>query len=399
MKFDIGPAAASRFVELPGSIRPSRGIESADESGTWESTRDWRIYHRSQRVHNYLAADLVATSPIGNRLTKATTSMGPVRGRESMPPKDEEAIAAVLSTLERSDRGAPAVGGTVRDRFGTNEIYQRVVAYGDYEFLTGRRELFFSALAGGFAIAVTFLLYASLYGAFDGEPVLSHLLYPLGFMFIILGGYQLYTENTLPPVTLVLERLASIPALLAIFGLVLLGNVIGASLGGLVLANTGVLSEEGVAAGITIAETGLAHEWWDLFFKALFAGFIVAGVVWMDFAADSATTRLVLIYLAFLAIPVAGLYHVVVSVTELVFLILVEGQGLVALGDGLVTFILPVFLGNTIGGILLVTIVNWFQTTERRLEAVRDPSRKTLLSPGEILGGSAVGRSYIPPKD
>jgi len=55
------------------------------------------------------------------------------------------------------------------------------------------------------------MLYASLTAATDSHPILSVLLYPLGFIYIIIGGHQLYTENTLPPVALTLERLASIP--------------------------------------------------------------------------------------------------------------------------------------------------------------------------------------------
>lgn len=293
--------------------------------------------------------------------------------------------------LEESETGAPAVGKTVRDRFATDEIYQRVAAYGDYEFMTGRRELVFSGVAGGFAISVTLLLYVQSYAAFDGEPLVSHLLYPLGFMYIILGGYQLYTENTLPPVVLVLERLASVPALGAIFGLVLLGNVVGAGFGTVLLYYGEVVDHD---AAVTIGLTAVEEGWIQLFVKAIFAGLIVAGVVWMDFAAGDTISRLVIIYLAFLSIPLAGLYHVVVSSTELLYLVLAGEYGL---WPGIYGFLLPVLLGNTLGGILLVTVVNYFQTTERRLKAVRDPTAVDPLSVRETLFGGLVGRSYLPP--
>ena len=308
---------------------------------------------------------------------------------------DDQLQRQLREIVEEADSGAPAVGGTVRDRFSSNEIYQRVVVYGDYELMAGRRELLFSGLAGGFAIALTFLLFASLSGQTDGAPIVSAALYPLGFMYIILGGYQLYTENTLPPVALVLERLASIPLLLRVFALVLIGNAVGAMLGAIVLAETGVLSETARAAAIDIGETGIETAPADLFFKALFAGFIVAGVVWMDFATDSTTARLILIYLAFLSIPVAGLYHVVVSFTELLFVVLATDA---ALFDGLLTFVLPVLVGNTLGGILLVTVVNYYQTTGRRLKAVRDPEAENPLTLREWLFGGLVGRNYVEPE-
>ena len=315
----------------------------------------------------------------------------PTDGVPDSPRGLDEQLRTVV---ERSETGAPAVGSKVRDRFATNEIYQRVVVYGDYELTAGRRELFFSGLAGGFAIAITFLLYAEVAGQTDGAPVLSAALYPLGFIYIILGGYQLYTENTLPPVALVLERLASVPLLLRVFALVLLGNAVGAALGAVVLAETGVFSTVAFETAVAIGEEGVGTAPVDLFFKGVFAGLIVAGVVWMDFAADSTAARLVLIYLAFLSIPVAGLYHVVVSFTELVFVVLAAD---VALLDGLVGFILPVLLGNTLGGIVLVTVVNYYQTTPRRLEAVRNPEVEDPLSLRESLLGGLVGRGYVDP--
>ena len=305
----------------------------------------------------------------------------------------DETKEKIRRLLEESETGAPAVGSTVRDRFATDEIYQRVVAYGDYELSTGTRELVFSGLAGGFAISITFLLYVELYGQFDGTPVVSHLLYPLGFMYIILGGYQLYTENTLPPVAIVLERLASLPSLARVFGLVLLGNLVGAVFGALMLYYGEVLNHP--EAAILIGETALDTGWIPLFFKAVFAGLIVAGVVWMDFAAGDTVSRLLIIYLAFLAIPVAGLYHVVVSATELVYLVLATDA---ALWPGLYGFLLPVLLGNTLGGILLVTVVNFFQTTDRRLTAVRNPDAEDPLTTREWLLGGFVGRSYVEPE-
>lgn len=303
------------------------------------------------------------------------------------------------SVIEEADSGAPAVGSKVRDRFGTNEIYQRAVAYGDYELSAGSRQLFFSGIAGGFAISLTFLVYASLYAAFDGATILSQILYPIGFLFIILGGYQLYTENTLPPVALVLERLASWPALGRVFAVVLTGNFLGAGLGALVLAATGFMGDSAaVDAAQSIGQSALDLGWWQLFFRAMFAGLIVAGVVWIDFATNDTTTRFLVIYMAFLTIPVVGLYHVVVSATELLFFVWFADAPVQTFLEGLHSFILPVLLGNTAGGIILVTVVNRFQTTADRLDAIRPNTLDESLTIAEWFGGPLAGRSYIPPQ-
>ena len=95
----------------------------------------------------------------------------------------------------------------LRNRFTSEEIFERVIVDADEEISRSYRELLFSGLAAGFAITLTVLLYASMTNPADGIPIVGALLYPIGFVYIILGNYQLYTENTLPPVALVIERM------------------------------------------------------------------------------------------------------------------------------------------------------------------------------------------------
>ena len=304
----------------------------------------------------------------------------------------DSADESVREAIEQSEHGAPAAGAVLRDRFETHEIFQRIIAAADEEATTGGRELFFSSLAAGFAITVTFLMLASLTASTDGHPILSALLYPLGFVFIILGGYQLYTENTLPPVVLVLERLMSLPRLFKIWGMVVFGNFVGGGFGALILARSGVLSPEATDAAIKLARKGIETAFWPLFFKATFAGFIVAGVVWLVYAVRDSFTRLAIVYIAFLSIPLGNLYHSVVSFTELAFLAF---AGYPVFVGGLFWFVLPVLIGNTVGGVLFLTVVNYFQTTEERLDIARRDGFDRKLTPRELLFGGVAGRSYV----
>ncbi|MEF8779913.1 MAG: formate/nitrite transporter family protein [Haloferacaceae archaeon] len=303
--------------------------------------------------------------------------------------RDDEPVAGVSST--RVEGGIPVAGEVVPDRFSSDEVFQRVVADADHEITSGIRELFFSGVAAGFAITITYLVYASTATKTE-SGVVAALLYPLGFIYIIIGGYQLYTENTLPPVALTLERLASIPALLRHWSVVLAGNFAGGALGAAALAYGGVFGPEAADVAIGLAEKGIATPAWDLFFKATFAGLIVAGVVWMDFAARDTTSRVIVVYLAFLAIPLGDLFHVVVSFTEATYLMLV---GDLALAVGMTEFVIPVLVGNTLGGVVLVTIVNYYQTSDRRLEIERFEHVRRLSTREWVLGNLA-GRSYVP---
>ena len=311
-------------------------------------------------------------------------------------PEDD----SIREVVERSRSGAPAVGEAVRDRFSSDEVFQRIIAAADEEVTSGSRELFFSGVAAGLAITITFLLYVSLTAATDNDPILSVLLYPLGFIYIIIGGYQLYTENTLPPVALTLERLASLPALLRHWSIVLAGNFTGGAVGAVVLSYGGVFSGEAVESAIYVSSSGLDVGFWPLFFKAAMAGLIVAGVVWVGFASTDSVTRLLVVYLAFLAIPLGNLYHVVVSFTEILYLLFAGTLGLydggLTLSEGIVGFVLPVLLGNTTGGVVLVTLVNYFQTSEERLEEARFEGMTRRLTVPEWVLGRAAGRSYVP---
>jgi formate/nitrite transporter FocA (FNT family)/nucleotide-binding universal stress UspA family protein len=290
-----------------------------------------------------------------------------------------------------SEDDVPTTGEVVPDRFSSDEVFQRIVADADHEITSGTRELFFAAVAGGFAITITFLLYASLSASTEG-PIAAVLLYPIGFVYIIIGGYQLYTENTLPPVALTLERLASGPALVRHWLVVLAGNFAGGAVGAVVLAYGGVFSPEAAAYALDLAQKGIETPVHALFFKGAFAGLIVAGVVWMDFAARDTISRIAVVYLAFLAIPLGNLFHVVVSFTESVYAML---AGELSMAVALPQFVLPVLLGNTVGGIVLVTVVNYYQTSERRLEVERFEHVRR-LSGREMLLGNLAGRSYVP---
>ena len=250
-------------------------------------------------------------------------------------------------------------GTILKDRFTSEDIFERIIQVAGEEITTGRRELFFSALAAGFAITLTFFLYATLTYKTDAHPIFSAILYPLGFLYIVLGNYQLFTENTLPPVALVIERMASIPSLLRVWGVVLFGNLFGGFIGAAILAFTGIFSSGAASTAVDIATKVTVTPWQDLLVRGAMAGFIVAGIVWLDYASRDNGIRFFLIYTGFLAIPLGGLNHIVVTATEISYLSFTVGTPLLPL---LWSTALPVLIGNTLGGVILVTVVNYFQT-------------------------------------
>ncbi|MBP2252886.1 formate/nitrite transporter FocA (FNT family) [Halarchaeum solikamskense] len=304
------------------------------------------------------------------------------RGKDS-PPR--------IRKRDRAASGAPASGWALSDRFAWEEIHQRLLASADEVIDSTTRELFFSGFTAGFAIVVTFIGYAVGRANFPNNDFPATVLYPIGFMYIILGRYELYTENTLPPVKLVLTRLASLPLLLHVWSVVLTANILGAGVGVFILANTQVLSPEAMRAGAEFVHHGLEIGWWDVFFKALFAGWLVAGVVWLGTAARDTISRVIIIYLVFYMIPTVGLFHVVSSGAEALFFVFlgVPGPRLFTI---FYEFWLPVLLGNTFGGVVLVALANYAQSEQRRYPEIR------VLSLRELLFSLKGGRPFDTPR-
>ena len=310
-----------------------------------------------------------------------------------MPSGDKDARNQD-AVRERSKRnsaqsGAPASGEAVPSHFTAEEIFQRIIASAEDEYETRKRELFFSGVAAGFAITVTVLAYTVGTAAVDDSSgLIGPLFYPAGFIFIIIGHYQLYTENTLPPVALVLLRLISIPGLLRIWGLVLLGNLVGVSIGAYTLANTSVLSPEAVAVAEGFGAEALHMPWWDLFFKGVFAGWLVAGLVWLDHAARSVTARILIVFFVMYLVPTMGLFHIITSMCDALYLFFQGGAALWPLAWDL---LLPVLLGNTSGGVVLVAILNYGLTEEHIIP--EETGERGKLSIRELFLGGPIGRS------
>ncbi len=289
--------------------------------------------------------------------------------------------------IDRSESGAPAAGEALRDLFSTDEIFHRLVIAAEEEFSSSTRLLFLSGLAAGLSISLSFLGMTALTALWPGEAarLVGSLLYPLGFLFVVMGRYQLFTENTLTPVTLVLTRIASIPRLLHIWGVVLAANVIGAALCAYVLATTGVFSPEMAAVAHDFGTHFLEMSWRDLFWKGVFAGWLVAGMVWLNYAARDMTSRFLITFTLIYTVAAAELAHCIVGSAEVLYVVFQGGATVSAFA---LDFLVPAVLGNTVGGVGLVAILNFSQTRDRRFPH-RDCGQLELTWTEWLFGHSA----------
>ena len=297
-------------------------------------------------------------------------------------------ITGDLGEGHRSGSGAPAGGHAVADLFSADEIFRRLSATADEEFRRTPRMLWFSGLAAGVSIGLTFLARMAMGAATDPTGVFpGDLLYPIGFVVVVLGRYQLFTENTLTPVTLVLTRIASLPALLRLWGVVLAANLVGAGGLALLLSAPGLLDEEQIAVGREIAAHAVEVPSGGLFLKAVVAGTIVASMVWLTHSVREGVARILVVYGLMLLIPTADLFHCITGFCEVAFGV-VQGEATVLEA---LRFTAVVVSGNVVGGVLLVATINYGQTVERRFPD-RDCSLLQ-LSWREFFLGHHEGRS------
>lgn len=286
----------------------------------------------------------------------------------------------------RSASGAPSGGTAVEDMLSADDIFRRVAATADDEFRRSPKNLFFSGIAAGLSIGVTFLARAAL-GAETGTvgTLPGDLLYPIGFILVVLGRYQLFTENTLTPITLVLTRLASIPALLRLWSIVVVANLLGAGAAAWLFSTGDAMDPEIRAVADQLASEALQQPLSLLFVRAVIAGVLVASMVWLVHAVREGIGRIVVVYLTMLLIPVAGLYHCITGFCE-VFYGVLQGEGSLGQAFG---FFVAAAAGNILGGIALVAFINYGQTVDNRF-----PDRQTAehrLSSRELLVGFRTG--------
>ena len=129
-------------------------------------------------------------------------------------------------------------------RFTADEILQGTLDNARNELRRSLVKLGFSGIAGGITMGLTALGVSSI-RAFVGDggwrDLVAYLAYPLGFIAVIIGRAQLFTENTLYPVVLVLDERKHLVRMLRLWGTVFLANVIGATIFAVLVAKSSAL--------------------------------------------------------------------------------------------------------------------------------------------------------------
>lgn len=270
--------------------------------------------------------------------------------RSSSKPAEEIAAdpESPVSGIEEAEKVIERVAP------GAHIVYEAVRLEGEEELERPAVALAWSGFAAGLSMGFSLLAEAALSSFLPDKPwarLISHLGYSVGFLVVILGRQQLYTENTL---TVVLPLLLhkdrdTFLKVLRLWGIVLSTNVVGTFLFALSVGRLHFLEPELQQSLLTISLAHVGPGFWTIFMRAIFAGWLIALMVWM--LPNAGSSRVAVIVIITYLISLAHLSHIIAGSTNVFFLVMTNH---LSLGGYFTRFFFPTVFGNVLGGVSLV---------------------------------------------
>jgi formate/nitrite transporter FocA (FNT family) len=241
-----------------------------------------------------------------------------------------------------------------RVAIGAKIVYEAVRLEGEDELRRPASALAWSGFAAGLSMGFSLLAEAALAArlpASDWRPLLARAGYSVGFLIVILGRQQLFTENTLTVILPLLLHKDSptMVKVLRLWSVVLSANVVGTFLFALAIARLRFLDPAIQHSMMDISQSHVGAGFWTVLLRAIFAGLLIALMLWM--LPDAASSRVVVILIITYLIGICGLNHIIAGSTNVFFLV---ATGQLSLARYFTAFFFPTLIGNIIGGVSLV---------------------------------------------
>jgi formate/nitrite transporter FocA (FNT family) len=240
-------------------------------------------------------------------------------------------------------------------------VHEAVRRQGDEELARPAQALAWSGLAAGlsmgFSLVVEGLLQAHLPDR-PWRPLIVRLGYTFGFVMVIAGRQQLFTENTLTAIIPLLARrdLKTLSKVARLWAVVFAANIVGAHIISWALSNTPAFAPKFQKAFDEIAREAVGVGFGAAIVKGVFAGWLIALMVWMLAAVESG--KLGVILLTTYVVGLASFTHIIAGSAEALFLV---WNGTMSWWHFAGGYALPTLVGNIIGGVSLVSALNHAQ--------------------------------------
>lgn len=243
-------------------------------------------------------------------------------------------------------------------------VYEIVREEGEEELRRPLLSLWWSGLAAGIAISMSVVAEGLLRQYLPNapwRPLVENFGYCVGFLIVILGRFQLFTENTITAVLPLIAKKTgdSLIRTARLWGIVLCANLAGTLLFAVAALFAGIFTDNQVAAFMELAHHFMDRTALEMLLHGVPAGFLIAVAVWMMPSATGAEFWVVVVVTYLIAL--GDMAHVVAGSSE-AFLLLLSAE--IGIGDYLFTFLLPAFAGNVIGGTALFALLAYGQVKE-----------------------------------
>lgn len=243
-------------------------------------------------------------------------------------------------------------------------VYEIIRTEGEEELRRPLVSLWWSGVAAGlgisFSVVAEGILHRHLPDA-PWRPLVENFGYCFGFLIVVLGRLQLFTENTITAVLPLAKTRTARNFLLTarLWGVVFAANMAGTMLFALSAVFVGLYSSDQVAGLLEVSHHLMAKTPMEMLWHAVPAGFLVAAMVWMMPSAEGSEFWIILSITYLIAL--GDFAHVIAGSAE-AFLLLLSGE--IGIAQTLFGFLVPAFVGNVLGGTILFTVLAYGQVKE-----------------------------------
>lgn len=243
-------------------------------------------------------------------------------------------------------------------------VYEIIRREGEAELHRPASALWWSGVAAGISIGFSFITEAALAAHLPESawtPIVAKLGYAVGFIIVILGQQQLFTENVLTAVLPLMaqRRLKWLYRMLRLWGIVFAANLAGCFVFALAFAKLPLAEGEMVIAMNHIVEVLMQNSAIEMFAKGIGAGWLIAALVWI-LAANEHGEFYIITLLTYL-IALFGFTHIVAGSAEAFYGYL---HGLLTLEELVFKFQIPTLAGNVFGGTVLFSVLSYAQVRD-----------------------------------
>jgi formate-nitrite transporter family protein len=250
-------------------------------------------------------------------------------------------------------------------------IHETIRAEGESELERRWWAILLSGLAAGLSIGLSLIVQGEFHAFINDESVrrlVAPLGYTVGFLVVVLGRQQLFTENTLAPILPLLHHRdrKTLLSVCKLWILVLVANIAGTWAVGFALAHIDVFEPRVWDAFVQISHRTVEGSFFATFFRAVFAGWLIALMMWLLPAAKGSRAHIIVIMTYVLAL--GEFSHIIAGSVGCAFLV---QSGKASFSDYILVFFVPTLLGNVLGGTTLVALLNYGQVAAE-LETPQD---------------------------